>query len=210
MSSPDSDARQAICFALDTSRSMHGEKLDGLNAGLAEMFKLAKANRDAWADIDVALVAFGAEVRTILEFSSLAQHDVPRLAACGATPMGAAVEQCLQMIERRQPAPHPQPAVLVIVADGRSTDDTMRAAQRCHAMSLANQLLVYPIAIGQDADGAGLEQFAPDARVKVTAPSAIADLFRELAQDITRSAKPKSVFDKAVISWSEAMRSNHQ
>ena len=210
MTLPDPQARQAICFALDTSLSMDGEKLDGLNAGLREFFSLAKANRDAWTSIDVAVVAFGPGVRTVLDFSSPAQQDAPRLTAGGATPMGQAVELCLQMIDRYQQAAHRRPSVLVIVADGRSTDDTLQAAQRCNVMSQGNQLVVYPVAIGQDADRAGLEQFAPNVRVREAAPSGMSDLFRELAHDIMGSAKPKSVFDKAVVPWNEAMRTDHR
>ena len=210
MSLPDPNTRQAICFALDTSLSMDGEKLDGLNAGLGELFRLAKANRDAWTGIDVAVVAFGPAARTVLDFSSPAQQNAPRLMSGGATPMGQAIELCLQMIDRYQQAAHRRPSVLVIVADGRSTDDTLQAAQRCNVMSQGNQLVVYPIAIGRDADRAGLEQFAPNVRVRETEPSAMADLFRELAHDIVGSAKPRSVFDKAVVPWNEAMRRDHR
>ena len=124
--------------------------------------------------------------------------------------MGQAIELCLQMIDRYQQAAHRRPSVLVIVADGRSTDDTLQAAQRCNVMSQGNQLVVYPIAIGRDADRAGLEQFAPNVRVRETEPSAMADLFRELAHDIVGSAKPRSVFDKAVVPWNEAMRRDHR
>ena len=210
MTLPDPQARQAICFALDTSLSMDGEKLNGLNAGLGELFKLAKANRDSWTGIDIAVVAFGPGVRTVLDFSSPAQQDAPRLTAGGATPMGQAVELCLQMIDKYQRASNRRPAVLVIVADGRPTDDTLQAAQRCSLMSQGNQLVVYPIAIGRDADRAGLEQFAPNVQVRETEPSAMTDLFRELAQDVMGSAKPKSVFDKAVVPWNEAMRTNNR
>ncbi len=210
MTLPDPRARRAICFALDTSLSMDGEKLSGLNAGLRELFSLAKANRDAWTGIDVAVVAFGSGVRTVLEFSSPSEQDAPHLTAGGATAMGQAVEQCLHLIVRYHQAFPQRPAVLVIVADGRSTDDTLLAAQRCNVMSQGNQLVVYPIAIGQDADRAGLEQFAPNGRVREAAPSDIINLFRELARDVMGSAKPKSVFDKAVVPWNEAMRSDHR
>ena len=202
--------RQTICFAIDTSLSMGGEKIASLNEGLSELFRLVKAHPAASASTDVVVVTFGTEVRTVIAFDSIAKRDAPRLSVGGATPMGEAVRRCAEVIDKLSSDRTQQPAIMVIATDGRMTDATEDAAALCHRLIHSNQLVVFPIAIGEDAAAQSLAQFAPDTNIKVTSVSAIAAVFRDLAQSIIMTAAPLSVFDKPAVPWNEAMRTNFQ
>lgn len=205
-----SSLRQAICFALDTSQSMGGDKIDSLNEGLSELYRLVKADPDARAMTDVAVVTFGAGVHTVAPFDNIAKQVAPRLTVGGATPMGEAVKRCAELIQKHQTGTTQKPAILVIAADGRPTDNTLEAAAHCFRMSQANQLVVYPVAVGQDAYLDSSVQFAPGGVMKETSTTAVANLFRDIGHIIIKSSARRSVFDKPVLAWDEAMRTNHQ
>lgn len=206
MSRQLSDQRQAIFFAIDTSLSMNGDKIDRLNEGLAEFYRLIKINADACAMTDLAVTTFGAEVATVVEFGGVAQQSAPVLKAGGDTPMGKGVTHCTELVEKHQTNSAGRPAILVISSDGRPTDDVSAAVAHCARMVQANRLVIYPIAIGNDADPASLALFAPVAAIKETAVTEIVDVFRDLARAIVESSAPRSVFDKRVVPWNEAMR----
>lgn len=201
--------RQTVCFALDTSQSMAGEKIRNLSDGLSEFFRLVKSHQSVSALTDVAVVTFGNEVLTPVALDCIAKLDAPRLPVGGATPLGEAVKSCLDQIVQLQADMPQKPAILILATDGRPTDDTEDAATLCLQLVKSNQLVVFPIAIGEDADADSLGQFAPGV-IKDTAASALVAVFTEIAHSVIKTTTPLSVFDKPPVPWNEAMRTNYR
>lgn len=188
---------------------MSGEKIRNLNDGLSEFFRLVKSHQNVSALTDVTVVTFGYEVLAAVALDCISNVDAPRLSVGGATPLGEAVKRCLVQI-RQLPENSPQkPAVLVLATDGRQTDDTEDAVTMCHQLVKSNQLVVFPIAIGEDADADSLGQFAPGV-IKDTAASALVAVFTEIAHSVIKTTTPLSVFDKPPVPWNEAMRTNYR
>jgi uncharacterized protein YegL len=158
-------ARVPICLALDTSGSMKGSKIDELNAAVDSFVEAIRSDELASISADIAVVTFGEKIIKQTEFSLIELQRIPKFVACGQTPMGGAVLQCLDMLEQRKRVyselanDYFQPW-FVLMTDGEPTDDTSEAAKRCHALINARKLTVFPIAIGQGANLQKLGEFS--------------------------------------------------
>ncbi len=208
MSQKSPGQRQVICFALDTSLSMMNENIRCLNEGLSNFFKQVNLNHNARLMTDVAVVTFGDGVRVVAEFGPIADRICPPLIAAGATPLGEAVERSVALIESNRTGLPQNPAILVIASDGRATDNTMKAIARCNKLSQENALIVYPVAIGSQADRSVLTQLADGNPVKETSATEIGKIFRELAEMLVMASAPASVFDKPAVPWNVAMQTS--
>jgi uncharacterized protein YegL len=101
---PLPENRQPRCpcvLVLDTSGSMHGAPIDGLNASVANLPSELKADPLAMKRVEVAVVTFP-PVHTAQPFASAEQFAPPTLIAEGSTPLGAAVKHALSLIEERK------------------------------------------------------------------------------------------------------------
>ena len=95
------DPRCACVLVLDTSGSMHGEKIDQLNQGLAAFRDSLQTDSVAQSRVEIAIVTFG-PAQLLQDFSSASQFNPPTLVASGDTPLGAALQQALDMITMRK------------------------------------------------------------------------------------------------------------
>jgi uncharacterized protein YegL len=121
---------------LDVSTSMSGRPIEELNAGLVLLKDELSADALASKRVQIAVVTFG-PVETVTDFVDAGQWDAPVLMPKGNTPMGAAIEHGLQMIEsqkaiyRSNGVPHYRPWVFLIT-DGGPTDSWQHAALLVH------------------------------------------------------------------------------
>jgi uncharacterized protein YegL len=95
------EPRCACLLLLDTSGSMLGQPMTELNAGLVTFKDELMADPMAMQRVEVAVVSFG-PVRVHSDFQNPDTWTPPQLEASGDTPMGAAIEQGLQMLDARK------------------------------------------------------------------------------------------------------------
>ncbi|WP_295428752.1 VWA domain-containing protein [uncultured Thiodictyon sp.] len=96
------EPRCACLLLLDCSGSMDGERIEALNAGLQVFQEALRADELAAKRVETGILTFGGNIQTVQDFVTAAQFEAPTLAVSGDTPMGAAVEQGLDMIEARK------------------------------------------------------------------------------------------------------------
>jgi len=96
------EPRCPCVLLLDTSGSMTGHPIAALNEGI-QSFKedLAKDTLTA-KRVEIAVVTFDSNVKIVQDFVTADQFKPPKLEAQGATHMGAAIDQSLDMIEARK------------------------------------------------------------------------------------------------------------
>jgi uncharacterized protein YegL len=115
---------------------MNGSPINELNGGLTTFKEAIAADAMALKRVEVAIVSFG-PVQVQSEFQTVDLFSPPTLVASGDTPMGAAIEKGLSMLEDRKQTykangiAYYRPWIFLIT-DGGPTDGWKGAAERVH------------------------------------------------------------------------------
>lgn len=122
------DRPQAACaLVLDTSRSMRGEKIRGLTAGVKAYKEFLTKDPLAKDTVETCVITFDDEARVVHSFSNVEEMPEIELKAKGWTAMGAAIDKAIEMIEDRKTY-YKEEGVdyyrpfLVVITDGGPTD----------------------------------------------------------------------------------------
>ena len=162
-------ARVPVCLCLDTSGSMAGDPITELNSGVELFFEAIRGDEVARFSAEIAVVTFGGSVQKLLDFGSVESQKVPVLQATGETPMGAAVDLALDLLDARK-AEYSSAGIdyyqpwLVLMTDGQPTDHARvnSAVERTATLLKARKLTIFPIGIGTEADMKTLGRFSPE------------------------------------------------
>ena len=182
------------------SMSING-KIEALNDAIKTMVASFAEEDPGRAEIHVGVIAFGkggARIHQPLRPSTGIQWET--VAAGGNTPMGAAFDLVVKMIE--DPAQVPgrayRPAI-VLISDGEPTDDWEEPLARLLSSERAAKASRFVLGVGDDADPAMLAKFLADPAARVySAHEArqIKNFFRWVTMSVTqrtRSSNPNSV-----------------
>lgn len=126
------EPRCPCLLLLDTSGSMRGQPIAELNAGLLEFKNELTADAMASQRVEVGIITFG-PVKVESEFQTPDVWIPPTLRAGGETPMGAAIEEGLKMLEARKKV-YKQSGLayyrpwIFLITDGGPTDEWKNAA----------------------------------------------------------------------------------
>jgi len=116
---------------------MHGPPITELNAGLVTLKDELMADAMAMQRVEIGVITFG-PVRVHSDFQSPDTWTPPQLQPSGDTPMGAAIEQGLQMLDARKQV-YKQSGItyyrpwVFLITDGGPTDSWRHAASLVHA-----------------------------------------------------------------------------
>lgn len=153
------EPRCACVLLLDVSGSMGGRPIEALNEGLRAFAADLATDSLASQRVEVAVVTFGGtgvEVRH--DFATAGQFEPDRLTATGGTPMGAAIEKALDMVDERKRQYRANGVLyyrpwVFLITDGEPTDDWKEAAQRVKQAEEANGLAFFAVGV----DGANMD-----------------------------------------------------
>ena len=177
--------RCPVLLLLDTSGSMQGHPIKELNEGLQLFRDELFADSLAAKRVEVSIVTFG-PVKVESDFTGIQYFQAPMLAATGDTPMGAAIEQGLELLQRRKDSykangiAHYRPWIFPIT-DGGPTDSVVRATQMVKEGEEKKKFLFYAVGV----DNANMENLKA---ISVRDPVKLKGLrFRDLFQWLSAS-----------------------
>jgi uncharacterized protein YegL len=159
------EQRCPVVLLLDNSYSMSGEPINELNKGIASFRDSILMDEVAALRVEVAIITFGNQEKLVHDFSTAPHFKPNDLKANGNTPMGAAINLALDVLDERKKVykengiPYYQPWIMLIT-DGEPTDDYKRAAQRVRAAASQRKLSFYCVAV-KNADLKILTEIAP-------------------------------------------------
>lgn len=184
------EPRCPCLLLLDTSFSMNGAPIAELNAGLQGFKQELSEDSLAMKRVEVAIVTFG-PVRIQNAFHSAIDFYPPILAAQGDTPMAAAIQAGLDMLQQRKTeyrangVPFYRPWVFLIT-DGAPTDMWQQAADLIKQGEQAKAFAFFAVGVG-GADISLLRQLSVREPLKLEGLK-----FRELFQWLSNSMKSVS------------------
>ncbi|MGK7882833.1 MAG: VWA domain-containing protein [Crocosphaera sp.] len=157
--------RCPVILLLDTSSSMWGEAITELNQGV-KIFKASVMEDELAAlRVEVAVISFNSEVEVIQKFVTVDEFIPKKLEASGGTSMGKAIEQALELLEKRKQdyknndIQYYRPWIFLIT-DGQPTDTWQDAAKKLREAEANRKLLFFAVGV-KDADMETLSEISP-------------------------------------------------
>ena len=152
------EPRVPCVLLLDISGSMSGDPIRELNEGLVVYKDELAADALASKRVEVAIVTFGGVVKTACDFTTSESFFPPTLEATGATPMGTAIMQAIELVSSRKQVyktngiAYYRPWIFLIT-DGAPTDEWKQSAARIIEGEMSKEFSFFAVGV----DGANFE-----------------------------------------------------
>ncbi|MBQ9434204.1 MAG: hypothetical protein IJU26_08320 [Synergistaceae bacterium] len=180
------------CTCLSQRRAIYA-----LNEGLRVFYEAVRRDEAASAIVEIAIITFGdGGVKCVRDFGDVYSSDAPELYAGGMTPMGGAVDLAADMIVNRLNAYQEigcgnYTPWLILMTDGMPNGNPLylqRAVHKVIGMESRGELLVFPVAVGDDADVDTLRLFSRRRRPIGLLGLNFTEMFRWFSESISRVA----------------------
>jgi uncharacterized protein YegL len=159
-----------VILLADVSGSMEADgKIQALNHAVREMISSFQGEDDLRAEIQLAVIAFGDNTAKVhLPLAHASQSTWTDMPASGSTPMGAAFQQALTMLEDRATIPsRAYRPTLVLLSDGQPNDEWKAPLDALLKSERGAKAFRMALAIGSDADTSVLQAFLANPEAKV-------------------------------------------
>ncbi|THE12320.1 VWA domain-containing protein [Bacillus timonensis] len=183
--------RMPICLVLDASGSMTGNPLKQLRLGLQQLFNDLLQNEVSKASVELCIITFGEQVKTVLEFQPIKPTIRLKIATGGASPMGEAMVNAISEVKNRvalykaHGLPYYQPWI-VLLSDGTPTDEIEDSIAQTVNGIKNGDFTLFPIGIGDHADLEILERFSPARPPLVLSEVKFKEFFSWLSESVNR------------------------
>lgn len=157
------DPRCPCVLVLDVSGSMMGEPIAQLNQGLQFFREELLSDQQAARRVEVATVTFG-PVQVLHDFVGAESYQPTNLSTQGDTPMGAAIEQAIRLVEDRKRVYQENGIMyfrpwIFLITDGSPTDSWKAAAMAVHEGESRGKFAFFAVGVSS-ADMGILQQIA--------------------------------------------------
>lgn len=168
-----------IFVLADTSGSMRGAKINELNLALRDMINTLNKVDDIRGKFQVSVISFGGSVDVVQELTDISAVKLKELDAKGNTPMGAAFETVMEMIEDHNiVSSRAYTPTIVLISDGQPTDcsekilehkkyDEWQELSNLINMGRTSKCQRIALGIGDDADMDMLKAFVNNENIPV-------------------------------------------
>ena len=145
------EPRCPCLLLLDTSGSMRGQPIDALNTGIRLFRDELAADPMASKRVEIGIVGFG-PVQVLSDFQTADAFNPPTLEAGGDTPMGAAVEEGLSLLDQRKQAYRTNGIAfyrpwIFLITDGGPTDAWTDAAAKVKSGEAAKHFSFFAVGV---------------------------------------------------------------
>lgn len=193
----NTEQRCPCVLVLDCSWSMQGRCINDVNQAISRFADDLRADDLASKRVDIAVVTFGAGVQVIHDFTSARLFQPLQLEADGATPLGEAMSQAVQLIENRKMSmkeagvPYYRPWI-VLMTDGTPTDcNTHHWKRACDATTngvKSNKFIFFPL-ITEGGDKETIRELSPVSEVRGLDSHKFSEFFLWLSGTLREVAK---------------------
>lgn len=156
-------------FVLDGSGSMNAAgKIEALNSSIRQALPHLQevADQSPFVEVLVRAVVFASGARWHVEVPTpVGEVQWTDVTAAGSTDLGAALRELAAVLQMPPMQARAFPPVIVLVSDGRPTDDFEAALEQLMAEPWGRRAVRLAIAIGADADLDVLQQFIDDPEI---------------------------------------------
>ena len=188
------EPRCPCVLVLDTSGSMSGPRIDGLNDGIRLFKQSLVADSLAARRVEVAIIAFASSATLVQDFVTVDQFEPPTLGASGTTAMGAAIELALDHLTKRK-ADYKSSGIayyrpwIFLITDGSPTDSIDEARRQIADGEARKSFSFFSVGV-EDADMNALSTLSSRAPLKLKGLG-FGEMFVWLSASMSRVSQSK-------------------
>ena len=188
-----------VVLVLDTSHSMWGQGLVDLKNSLKAFYHSLNQEIFQEAEIDIETIRMGENFGIMEEFTPIANSTLLNTAIRpkGDTPLGASLELAIaeidrQMSEYRKRSICSVTPQLIVLSDGKSSDDFRQVAADIRNRIASSGLICRAIALGDNPDKNALMEFAGESVISPMFGN-LPDTFREVGRVLSQEYEDSAV-----------------